>query len=106
MQYLSYLSIGGWGFTVFCIVFHVWNATLICVSLKSFVALFVSLPLYVKVVHLFHWCCGSVFYVYVDWSVSCLGLCYVHYYVVRLMEFSSLSFASFVIEYVCLLFIR
>jgi hypothetical protein len=34
---------------MFCIVFHVRNATFICVSLKSFAIVFVSLPPYVKV---------------------------------------------------------
>jgi hypothetical protein len=35
------------------------NATFIGVSLKSFVTLFVSFPMYVKVAHFIFWCCGS-----------------------------------------------
>jgi hypothetical protein len=48
----SYLSVFGWGFTMFCSVFHVLNATFICVSLKSSVIFFVSLPPYLTVAHL------------------------------------------------------
>jgi hypothetical protein len=45
---------------MFCIVFLVWNAILIFVSLNSFVIFLVSFPLYVKMAH-FPFCCVSVF---------------------------------------------
>jgi hypothetical protein len=62
MLLFSYHSISVWGFIMFCIVLRVLNDTFICVSLKSFVIFFVSLPMYMKVVHLVFWCCGSVFF--------------------------------------------
>jgi hypothetical protein len=48
---VSYLSICGCGFTMFCIVSFVRNAIFICASLKSLVSFFVSFPLYGKIVH-------------------------------------------------------
>jgi hypothetical protein len=50
---------------LFCIVFLVFNANLICMSLTSFVIFIVSFPLYEKVTHFVSRCCGSM-------SVLCL----------------------------------
>jgi hypothetical protein len=47
-------------FIMFCIVFRVLNAVLICESLNSFVIFLVSFPLYVKLSHFVFRCCGSM----------------------------------------------
>jgi hypothetical protein len=93
---------------MFCIVFHVQNATFIGVSLKGFVIFFVSLLLYVKVAHLIFWCCRSVFMLclcqlgrLVPRITLYLLLCSVSF-----MKVSSSSFASFIIGYLCTPFIR
>jgi hypothetical protein len=61
MPLFSYLSFCECGFVMFYIVFCVLNAIFICVSLKSFLILFVSYTVYLKVAHFVIWCCGSVF---------------------------------------------
>jgi hypothetical protein len=46
-----FVCILGWSVTMFCIVFHVRKATVICVSLKSSVIIFICLPISVNVAH-------------------------------------------------------
>jgi hypothetical protein len=59
----SYLSVYEYGFIMFCVVLRVLNAvfTRIGVSVKSFVILLASFPVYVKVARFVFWRCGSVF---------------------------------------------
>jgi hypothetical protein len=107
MPLISYLSICEYGFTMFCIVFHVRNVTFVCVSLKIFALFFVFLPLCVKVAHLVFRCYGSVFMICSCWlGVSYLGLYYIYCCVACFMMFSFFCFASFVIRYVCNVFTR
>jgi hypothetical protein len=54
MSLFSYLSICGWGFTMFCIVFLVRNA-FIWASLERFEIFFLSLPVYAKKVVYTKW---------------------------------------------------
>jgi hypothetical protein len=60
-RYMATIFICLYGFIMFCMVFHVLNATFIGISLKSSVILFVSFRMYVKVAYFVLWCCGSVF---------------------------------------------
>jgi hypothetical protein len=99
MPLFSYLSVCEWGFMLFCIVFCVRNAIFICFSLKSFVILLVSLPVYVKVVQFVFRCCESVFS-----CCSCGIGCFVAWFILYLlcsvlcMTFNSFSFASFLLD--------
>jgi hypothetical protein len=61
MPLSSYLSVCDWGSARFCIVFHVPNATYVCVSSKSFIIFIVALSLYMKMADFVFWCCGLVF---------------------------------------------
>jgi hypothetical protein len=57
----SYSSLCEWGFTMFCIVFLVWNATFNCASLKCLAIFFVTFTLYVKISNFMSSCCVHVF---------------------------------------------
>jgi hypothetical protein len=96
----------GFCYVLYCISCS--ECDFICVSLKCFVVFLVSFPLYVKVAHVVFRCYESVFIFCSCWlrcfvtrSILYLLLCSVLF-----MMFSSFSFASILIEYVCNLFTR
>jgi hypothetical protein len=64
--------------------FKVLNSPFICVSLNSFVTFFVSLPLYVILVHFLSGVVDQCFCC-LHWGVSCPHLYYVHCQVVYLL---------------------
>jgi hypothetical protein len=94
MPLFSHLSICEYGLIMFCIVFQVLNYIFIGVSLKSFVVLFISFPLYMKVT-LYFYCYGLVFPFCV-----CLVGCFLIQFMLYLLlcgvfiTYSSFSFAS------------
>jgi hypothetical protein len=105
MQLLLHLSICGRGLNISCIVFRVQNATFIFVSRKRFVSILTSLPLYVNVAHFVLWFCElSCVFCFSFFRRGNLLIAFMSYSLFRnmfLMVFISVSFASFVIGYVC-----
>lgn len=95
------------GVLLFSIVFLVWNATLNCVSLTTFVIFFIYFPLYVKMAHfifgvvdLFLLCLRWFWYLMLkslSYSLSCSVFCII---------LRSFPLAYFVKGYVCTLFLR
>jgi hypothetical protein len=100
--FFVFVYIFEWGFTMFYIVFRVRKAILICVSLKSYVIIFICLPLSVKVARLVFWCCGSMFLLCLCW-LWCLVPSFILYSLLCSVSFmfSYFSSASFVIGYMC-----
>jgi hypothetical protein len=84
---------------MFRIVFRFRNATCMFVSLKSFVILFVALPLYVKMAHLVFSCWESVFFLCLYWF-----RCLVHKFVLYLLlcSVSFMTFSSFLFLFLLL----
>jgi hypothetical protein len=77
MSLLLYLSVCGWCFTMFCIVFCILNDIIIWVFLNSFVISHVSFPLYVKVANFVFHRCESM-------SVFCFcgARCFMTFYII------------------------
>jgi hypothetical protein len=65
-------------------------------SLKIFVIFFISLPVYMKVVHLVSGVVDQCFsYVCVGWGVLCLAFCYVQCHIVMFTSFALLCFSCY-----------